>query len=159
MNKTSTLVVAAFMLLPFTSFSQYYPGIPANFGIDGDIKSGSLLSGSGNPNATHDWFKKPGNGPNVGLGVIDTSGSSVNQIKIAAGQNFIFDKGMAFPRYSTQTSKLLLDARYARDHFGISGDRDSTTYTNGAKNGDVPNAWSTAMGATVGNGDDIIVSS
>lgn len=140
--------------------AQFNPGLPAGFGIDGDVLSGQSQNGGLSANGSFDWFKKAGNGPNVGVGVIDTSGTYINKPLILAGGNFVFTKGMAFGRYTVQNSYLLLDARYGRDNYGYSnsnGQKDFTTYTNGSKNGDIPTTWSTTPnGASVANKADII---
>ena len=67
---------------------------------------------------------------------------------------------MAYPLFSSVNGYLLLDARYARDNFGLSGSNgntDFTTYTNGSKNGDNPSSWGTNPGGgTVADKADII---
>jgi hypothetical protein len=163
MRSNYTFLFAAFVAMHFSTSSlqaQYSPAIIAGFGIDGDVLSGQAQNGNLAANASWDWFKKAGNGPNVGLGIIDTSGTSVNKIRIAAGENFTFTKGQAFGRYTVQGGYLMLDSRYARDNYGYSnspGQKDFTTYTNGSKNGDNPTIWSTTPnGASVANKADII---
>ncbi|MCY7310438.1 MAG: hypothetical protein LH619_06640 [Chitinophagaceae bacterium] len=118
------------ILVPaFNSYAQFNPGLGANFGIDGDILSGQNLNGSFSGNGSHDWFKKSGTGINVGLGMIDTSGNSIYAAKIATGENFTFSKGMAFPMFSNQGGYLVMDTRYARDNFGLSGASDKSDAT------------------------------
>src|SRR4029079_19010698 len=119
MKRFSTLVryitMFATVTLPLISFGQYNPGLPANFGIDGDLLSGQSQNISGStPQGSFDWFKKPGSGSNIGLGVIDTTGTGSIAGQIAIGQNITFNKGLAFGRYSTQNGYLLIDARYSR---------------------------------------------
>jgi hypothetical protein len=148
--------------LPITISAQtiYLPGIPANFGVDGDVISGYTQNGTGTAGNTDDWFLKSGNGQNLGKGIIDTTGAAYNKSVISTGANFTFTRGMSYPRYSEQYGYLMLDARYGRDEFGYSaapGQMDYTTYSNGAKNGDNPANWSTSpSGATVQNKSDII---
>jgi hypothetical protein len=165
MKRNFTLVLFVLLFtastLPITIVAQFNPGLPAAFGIDGDVISGQSQNISGNsPQGSFDWFKKIGSGANVGIGVIDTSGTLPYATQIAAGQNVTFSRGMAFNRYSAQNGYLLLDARYARDKFGLAnsgGQNDLTTYTSGAKNGDDPTSWTTTPGgATVGDKGDII---
>ncbi len=162
-NFTLVLFVLLFtaLTLPLTNFAQFNPGLPAAFGIDGDAISGQSQNISGNsPQGSFDWFKKNAAGVNAGIGVIDTTGTLPFAAQIAAGQNVSFSRGMAFNRYSAQNGYLLLDARYARDRFGLAGSggqNDLTTYTSGAKNGDNPTSWTTTPGgATVGDKGDII---
>jgi hypothetical protein len=163
MRSNYTFLFAIIVAISFTTSTlqaQYSPAIVAGFGIDGDVLSGQAQNGNLLSNATWDWFKKAGNGPNVGLGIVDTSGNLVNKVKIAAGDNFTFTKGQAFGRYTVQGGYLMLDTRYARDNFGYSnapGQKDFTTYTNGSKNGDNPTIWvTTPNGASVANKADII---
>lgn len=155
------VMLCTLLSLPLLSFAQYNPGLPAAFGIDGDALSGQSLNISGRtPEGSFDWFRYSGNSSTVGIGVIDTSNTANYALQIAAGQNVIFTKGMAFPRYSTQNGYLVLDARYARDNFGNSnatGQSDFTTYTSGSKNGDNPATWVTNPGgSTVSDKADII---
>lgn len=154
-----TLVIVSILIVN-TTLAQFSPASVAKFGIDGDILSGLNQNGNFSSGGTHDWFKKSGGGANVGIGIIDTSGASVLQTRIAQGENFQFSRGMAYPLYSVQDGYLLLDTRYARDNFGYAnspGKSDSTTFTNGSKNGDNPSIWSTTPnGSTVADKVDII---
>lgn len=165
MKKNSTLIcrvmLCALSTFPLISFSQFTPGLPAAFGIDGDVISGQSQNISGNtPLGSFDWFKTSVNNATVGIGVIDTTATNAYALQIAGGQNVVFTKGMAFPRYSSQNSYLLLDARYARDNFGYSnaaGQSDLSSYTIGSKNGDNPTTWSTKPnGSAVSDKADII---
>ncbi len=165
MKKTSTIInlaVYALLAFPLFSMAQYSPGLPAGFGIDGDAISGLAQNATSSmfPQGSFDWFKKTGNGPNIGFGVIDISNTATYATQIATGQNISFSRGMAFSRYSNQGGYLLLDARYARDNFGLSssaGRADMTTYTSGSKNGDDPTMWvTTPTGGMVADKADII---
>ncbi len=154
-------MLCAFFTFPLISLAQFAPGLPAAFGIDGDVLSGQAQNIPGNSSlGSFDWFRKTGNAVNTGIGVIDTTATATYGTAIAAGQNIVFTRGMAFPRYSTQNGYLLLDARYARDNFGNSnapGKNDLTTFTSGAKNGDDPATWTTTPnGSTVSDKADII---
>ena len=154
-------ILLAILTTPQTNFAQFTPGLPANFGIDGDVKSGQSQNIAGTtPLGSFDWFKKNASGADAGIGVIDTSGTFTYKAEIASGQNTACTRGMAFNRYSAQNGYLLLDARYARDKFGLSsstGQSDLTTYTSGAKNGDNPVSWNTTpTGGTVADKADII---
>lgn len=154
-------MLCAFFTIPLISLAQFNPGLPAAFGIDGDVLSGEAQNIPGNSSlGSFDWFKKTGNAVNIGIGVIDTIGTASYGGQIAKGNNLTFTRGMAFPRYSAQNGYLLLDARYARDNFGNSnstGKSDLTTFTSGAKNGDDPATWTTTPnGSTVSDKADII---
>jgi len=160
-NPINLICTLSISFAPFMSFSQYNPGLPAAFGIDGDVVSGQSLNISGSlPLGSFDWFRSAGSGTNIGIGVIDTSGAALYRAQIAAGNNVTFSRGMSFPRYSTQNGYLLLDSRYNRDNFALSnsgGNNDLTTYTNGSKNADNPSGWSTTpSGSTVADKVDII---
>jgi hypothetical protein len=162
-NSTLVLLVSLCSIFSFPqlSLSQFSPGFPARFGIDGDALSGQALNISGSSSqGSFDWFKKTGSGINVGIGVIDTSNTATYKEQIASGQNVTFSRGMAFPRYSDQGGFLLLDARYSRDNFGLSmsgSQSDLTTYTSGSKNGDNPTTWvTTPGGGMVADKADII---
>jgi hypothetical protein len=158
---TGKLLIFTILILPLSGLAQFYPGLPAVLGIDGDILSGQSQNISGpSSQGSFDWFRKPGSGTNVGYGVIDTTGTFIYNAQVAAGTNVTFNRGMAYSRYSAVNGYLLLDARYARDNFGYSnsqGNNDLTTYTSGSKNGDNPVSWSTTPnGATVADKADII---
>ena len=148
------------LFVPFLTMAQFNPGLPAAFGIDADALSGQSQNGGFSANGSFDWFRKIGNGPNIGYGVIDTTGNFIYKPLLAAAGNPTFSRGMAYPQYSAVNGYLLLDARYARDNFGLSmspGNNDFTTYTMGAKNGDNPTTWGTAPnGGTVADKADII---
>lgn len=155
------LMLFTILSLPLKGVAQFNPGLPAAFGIDGDVLSGVAQNISGpSSQGSFDWFRKAGSGSNVGYGVIDTAGTFYFKAQIAAGNNLSFSRGMAYSRYSAVNGYLLLDARYARDHFGYSnssGNRDLTTFTSGSKNGDNPTSWiTTPGGATVADKADII---
>jgi len=161
MNKTSTLVVSTLMLaLPFISSAQYSPGLSANFGVDGDVLSGTRQNGTFNQQNTHDWFFKAGGGANLGKGIIDTAGTSVIASKLIAGENYCFNRGMLYSRYSNQDGYLLLDGRYGRDNFALTSsgaNSDKTAYQGGQKNGSNPTVWATfPLGSAVADKADII---
>lgn len=154
------LLVFAILSVPITTKAQFSPGLPAAFGIDGDVLSGQSQNGSLSANGSFDWFRKNGNGPNIGYGVIDSTGGFIYNPIMALGGNPTFSRGMAYTQYSTVNGYLLLDARYARDNFGLSmssENKDFTTYTTGSKNGDNPDSWGTTPGGgTVADKADII---
>lgn len=154
------LVVCALVILPGFAFSQYSSGLPAGFGIDGDVVAAQSLNvTSGATAASFDWFPKL-TSTGTGIGVVDTNNSASLKAQLAAGANIAFSKGLAFNRFSAQNGYLLLDARYSRDYFGLAnspGQSDLTTFTNGSKNGDNPSGWSTMpAGSLVADKADII---
>lgn len=125
-------------------------GAPAKFGIDADVRSNSHSYGllMPAPAGSDDWFKSAG----TGLGIIDTTGSAIIKAKMQAGQNFLFEMPMAFPKFSVQNGIIMLDARYAHDNTG----NDSTTFGNG-KNADDPSTWSTSPnGSSILDKSDIV---
>ena len=153
-NTTLVLLAALTALVSFPTQAQTYStGAIANFGIDGDVKSGEHLEGSFTAANTDDWFTK-----NSGRGVIDTTGASIIKAALIANGNSTYSKGMAYPQYSVQGGKLLMDGIYVRDNMGLSGSiKDSTSFANGAKNGQSPDTWGTSPnGAQVIDKTDII---
>jgi hypothetical protein len=156
MKKFFTLCALGSLLLFTSKLFAQSSGAPAIFGIDGDLKNDYRMSGSFTAAGTHDWFKLIAG---TGIGVIDTTNTSSYAVSLAAGNNIAFDKGMSVARYSTVDSKLLLDARYARDQFGNGTSATTMDYTSFtmAKNGDNPTTWATVpTGAAVGDKYDIV---
>ena len=75
-------------------------GVGANFGIEADIYSGDLLSGS----TTDDWFYN-----NIsGYGVVDEATALTNgyAAQLAAGDNIAFDLRQSIPNYSTNNGYI-----------------------------------------------------
>jgi hypothetical protein len=158
-KKTSGWRMKSFLLLVTACFfnslinAQLSPGAPANFGIDGDIRSDYRLSGSFSAAGTHDWFK---NTTGTGIGLIDITNSASVTSSLAAGNNLAFSKGMSVPSFSVQSSKLMLDARYGRDYFGLDKS-DSTSFKGSMTNVMNPATWETEpTGASVLDKNDLI---
>ena len=151
------ITVIVMLLLAINSiFGQLSSGLPAKFGIDGDLKNDYRLSGTFTAAASDDWFKM---NSGTGIGVIDTTGTGAFKSSLAAGNNIAFSKGLAMPRYSIQNGYMMVDAKYARDYFGTASGAasDLTTFAGGQKNGDNPSIWVTRPGgASVANKSDII---
>lgn len=150
-----TRVPVALLILMITSIqlpAQIIPGgAPARFGIDADVKSNQHTFGTSMPAATgsDDWFTNTGG---TGVGVIDTTGATAIKTALQGGANFLFERPMAFPKFTAQNGIVLLDARYAHDNVGI----DSTTFTQG-KNADDPTTWGTSPnGSAILDKSDII---
>ncbi|MGM5469825.1 gliding motility-associated C-terminal domain-containing protein [Flavobacteriaceae bacterium LMO-SS05] len=116
---------------------------PANFGVDGDIKSGILsFDTTGQVETeTDDWF--------VGLsgqGVIDVSDLTTIS-KLAAGLNISAQFRMSQPNNSTINGNLWLDAVYLRDQYALNNEKDMTVFGNGEnKNYDNPTSWAIKTG-------------
>ena len=152
-TQTALVAILALTVFSTTQAQTYNTGSIANFGIDGDVKSGEHLEGTFTASGTDDWFSK-----NSGIGVIDTTGGSTIKNALLANGNSTYTMGMAYPLYSVVGGKLLMDARYVRDNMGLSGSiKDSTTFATGAKNGMSPDTWNTSPnGAQVIDKTDII---
>lgn len=117
-------------------------GKPANFGIDGDLKTDTFAFGTSMPSpiGTDDWFMKPGG---TGLAMIDTTGAAYIKSVLQTGKDFIFSMPANYPRFSMQNGNLLLDTRYARDGAQV----DSTFFTGNATNAQDPTTWPGSTGA------------
>lgn len=147
MKQFFTRILCALLCMPCAH--AQLPSKPANFGIDGDLYSNRYAAASTTAAGTDDWFR---DNSGTGLGVIDTSSKTKWAYSVAYGQNLAFSAGMAFSRYSTQNSRLMLDARYARDYFGT----DFTMFKS-AKNGDAPSQWTiTTSGSSILDKEDLI---
>lgn len=161
MNRIFTLLLAICSFLPISITAQtYLPGLVANFGVEGDLLSGTRQSGSFSPQDTHDWFLKTGGAANAGKGIIDTTGNSAIAARLALGENFSFNREMKYSKYSIVDGLLLLDGQYGRDNFALSSTgvtSDKTAYQGGQKNGDNPSIWATfPIGSAVADKADII---
>ena len=125
-------------------------GVGANFGIEADIYSGDLLSGS----TTDDWFYN-----NIsGFGVVDeaTALSNGYAAQLAAGDNIAFNLRQSIPNYSTNNGYIWYSTRYGRDYIGPSLTQLDLTAFGGGKNGQNPQTdWSITAG-TVSSKTDIV---
>lgn len=126
-------------LLPSAGLCQLNNGgLYANFGVDADTRTNwmkyGLVTGAV---ASDDWFAPSGSPYNV----IDTSNSATYLAMLQAGDNFSFFKRMSALLYAKQGGKLWIDAVYGRDYESASQDKDTTTFTMAAKNGDNPSIW------------------
>ncbi len=144
---TTITAILCLVILATNGNAQFNPGLISNFGIDGDIYSAERLIGTYAAGPTHDWFVRSGSP--AGKGMIDTTGSAALKLQLATGKNFLISKGMAFPKFSSQNGKLMMDARYIRDNIGNGGSvQDSTVFTSGSKNGMSPLTWATEPSGT-----------
>jgi hypothetical protein len=132
------------------------PALVAKFGIDGDLFANSRLAGSFPGGGSHDWFRPFGGGQ--GIGLVDTTGTSIYTSGIIAGQNIYFTRGQSVPRFSIVDGMYMLDTRYGRDGFGSSSSSpDSTVFKGSNKNGASPYSWGFENpGGGVQNKNDII---
>jgi hypothetical protein len=113
-------------------------GLYANFGVDADTRSNwmkyGLVTGAV---SSDDWFAPSGTGYNV----IDTTNAATYLAMLQAGDNITFNKRMSALLYAKMGGKLWIDATYGRDFQAAAQDKDSTTFTIAAKNGDNPANW------------------
>ncbi|HXB34315.1 MAG TPA: hypothetical protein VNV35_12870, partial [Puia sp.] len=126
-------------LLPKSGLCQLNNGgLYANFGVDADTRSNwmkyGLVTGAV---SSDDWFAPSGTGYNV----IDTTNAATYLALLQAGKNFTFNKRMSALLYAKLGGKLWLDAVYGRDYEAAALDKDTTTFTMAAKNGDNPGTW------------------
>ncbi|HEX4957636.1 MAG TPA: T9SS type A sorting domain-containing protein [Lacibacter sp.] len=158
MKRNFTFLIIAMIAIAVTPQSIYAqsPASVANFGIDGDLYANTRLAGSFPGNGTHDWFRPSGGGS--GIGLVDTTGTSVFTSRILSGQNIYFTRGQSVPRYSIVDGMYMLDTRYGRDGFGCTpGLPDSTVFKGSNKNGASPYIWGFENpGGGVQNKNDII---
>ena len=134
----------------FTSsvYGQTYSSFnPGNFGIDGDIYSDTVQSGTFTAAGSHDWFYKIGG---TGIGIFDTSGTAYARQQINAGVNYGFTKKMQYPQYATQAGSLLLDGVYTRDYTGNGSLYDLTSFNTAGTNNSAmdPTQWTTPAGGS-----------
>jgi hypothetical protein len=122
-------LVATLMLSCVAGNGQTYSSNnPGLFGIDGDIYSDAVLSGSFTAAGSHDWFQLSSG---TGIGVFDTTGAAVAKAQISTGKNYSFTKKMQQAKFSTYGGLLLLDATYSRDEVAIGGTQlDKTMFNN-----------------------------
>ena len=151
--KTTLLAISfALFLTPFAILAQS-PALVAKFGIDGELSNDTLKLGSGTPSGSHDWFKQKAG---TGIGLIDTTGTSIYGPQILGGANLIFDKGQSVSRFSVVDNMYMLDTRYGRDGVGAST-QDPTVFNSPNKNGMSPMTWTfLTNGGTVQNKNDIV---
>ena len=126
-------------LLPKSGLCQLNNGgLYANFGVDADTRSNwmkyGLVTGAV---SSDDWFAPSGTGYNV----IDTTNAATYLALLQGGNNITFNKRMSALLYAKLGGKLWLDAVYGRDYEAAALDKDTTTFTMAAKNGDNPGTW------------------
>ena len=138
--------------------AQVTPGIPAIFGIDGDIYPDLINSGSTTATGTHDWFSTK---KNPGIGLFDVSDSIQLRNTILASGNYTFARRMRFDEYSVRNNYLLIDGMFTRDYVGNNKALDKTVFLTvgqiSNKNTQDPSTWATKpTGDVVPSKADII---
>lgn len=121
-------------------------GSHAGFTVDADTRVGFSKYGpfTGTVYNNDDWFL-PQSYDGTGIGIIDTTGAAVLKAKLQGSQNISFSKRMVAPMYSVNGGNLWLDGLYTRDYnvqydaLGNTNGKDSTGFTNSAKNASDPN--------------------
>ncbi|HTJ11803.1 MAG TPA: hypothetical protein VL547_07250 [Dinghuibacter sp.] len=139
MTKTLRNLFVCVCALPLYAHAQLNNGgLYALFGVDADTRANWMKYGSPTGAViSDDWFAPSGTGANV----IDTTGAASYRAILQTGANISFNQRMAALLYAKVNGKLWLDAVYGRDYEAASSLKDSTTFTNAAKNGGNPNTW------------------
>ncbi len=151
----TTIITICFHFLPLQAQIDNDGCVGANFGVDGDLYSDQLQYGNQggvSSTGTDDWFQTTSGS---GLGIIDESNTTNTQTLIQgySNSNPIFEIRMNYEVSSIVSDNLLIDAVYARDHFGGSGATDQTSYVISSKNGDDPRNWNGGPGNVLGKND------
>jgi gliding motility-associated-like protein len=117
----------------------------AGFGVDADCYANGLQYGEDSTSTSNsdDWFLDNTIYTGAGIGVIDTTGTSVIKTALQANINLAFPRPMAFPSNTVINNIRYMDATYTRDFYGGSGATDYSSFTIAAKNGEDPSTWST----------------
>ena len=126
--------------------------VKANFGVDADVKSGSLKFSNSDGTKTDDWFLGP-----TGRGVIDVSNqATINRLN--SGENISAIFGMSQPLNSIIDGNLWLDAVYFRDYFSHNNEKDENIFGGGDdKNYNDPRTWTIKKGSVPPKNDIIDV--
>jgi uncharacterized repeat protein (TIGR01451 family) len=164
MKKHSSNQVPYFLL--FILLSTFYGStqaqllqngsVKANFGIDAGLYSGvnEFLTGTF-PTTTNDWFTGA-----TGRGVIDESNKTALTTLLKTTANPLYEARMkqgpgSVVDISGTKRQLLIDALWARDHFGGTGQTDQTSFTSASKSGEDPANWNTGPQNVLGKNDII----
>lgn len=153
--KTTLLAISIVLLVtPFTILAQS-PALVAKFGVDGELANDTMRLGPGNPVGSHDWLKQKSG---IGIGLVDTVGTSIYNPLILSGGNISFTRGQSVSRYAIVDNMYMLDTRYGRDGIGAGGAiKDSTVFAISNKNGQSPLTWAfETNGGGVQNKNDIV---
>lgn len=154
---TGTLIVFCCVFAPvFKTQAQISTtGCVAHlFGVDCGLYSNIIEYGTGTPAAgSKDFFYSAG----TGLGVIDESDPATIQALLQAGGNPTYVRRMNVPVSATVDGHLMIDAVFARDHFGGTGGIDQTSFNTASKNGEDPAIWDPGPQNVLGKNDIIDV--
>jgi gliding motility-associated-like protein len=135
--------------------------VKSNFGIDADLYTDFLQFSSGTPDGTADFFKNDSlTSGGSGEAMIDTTGMRNFRNTIVAagsisGRNIKKLNGMSGTKNSIINGRIVYDALFARDLFGINPTRDTSAMNGNYKNGSSPTTWVTGP-VTLSNEDDLV---
>lgn len=128
--------------------------LSGRFGIDGGLYSGVIEFGAGqepaSPPRSNDWFQGA-----EGLGVIDESNPGILQALLQAPGNPTYKRRMSANPLSINEGQIWIDAVFARDNFGGTGNTDPTSFLTASKNGQNPASWDPGPANVLGKNDII----
>jgi hypothetical protein len=132
-----------------------------DFGIDAGLYSNKIEFGTAtepaSPAGSIDWFNSAVSGKN-GYGVIDESSPATIQTLLQTQANPTYIRHMVGSGiYNITSNHLMIDALWARDHFGGTGGTDMTSYNTASKNGEDPAIWDPGPQNVLGKNDLIDV--
>jgi len=126
--------------------------VVGNFGIDAGLYSGVIEYGAGvEPiGGSNDWFQGT-----TGRGTIDQTNPADIQTLLQSQFNPTYLRRMGYPVVTIVGDQILIDAIFARDHFGGTGARDLTSFLTASKNGEDPAIWDPGEMNVLGKNDII----
>ncbi|MDP1623710.1 MAG: hypothetical protein Q8M08_15395 [Bacteroidales bacterium] len=125
--------------------------VSAQWGIDAGLYSGIVEYGAGTPALnSNDWFLGPS-----GHAVIDQTDVAAMKALLQAPGNPTYLRTQSYPKVSIVDGQILVDAVFARDHFGGTGFIDPTSYNTASKNGEDPAIWDPGPANVLGKNDII----
>jgi len=129
--------------------------VAGGFGIDAGFYSGVIEYGTGvEPGSprSNDWFQGQ-----FGIGVVDESEKNAieNLLKTVPNPTYLAPQKYALA--TLVNNQILIDAIFARDHFGGTGHIDPTSYVQASKNGEDPAIWAPGPANVLGKNDIIDV--
>lgn len=142
-----------------SAYSQTNQGcLVGGFGVNSSIYAGVSVGSPTPPAGTVDWFRL-----NTGRSVIVQETNLINHLStlLSSNLNPVYSVrmngniGSTTDIVSSVEYKQLIDAVWARDHFGGSGALDSTAYTIASKNAQDPQLWGAGTGNVLGKNDII----
>jgi len=126
------LGLVCFLLIGVVITTEAQRNIGAGNGVDGDLYSNTQTYGDTTRSGFDDWFY---GGTDTGQGTIDTLGASALLTLMQTTNNISFQRSSAYNLWEVVNGRVNIIAGYARDNIG-GFTSDSTTFSNGAKNGD-----------------------